>query len=430
MADGASFVPNPGRRGTPPPPRHDAPARGFHATLPGYTATPLISVPAIAQRLGIRSLRLKDESQRLGLPSFKLLGVSWAVARAVLRQARSSHEPTLSTVREAATRLPGLALVAATDGNHGQAVARMASLIGVDARVYVPSGTAPARIDAIAGEGACVEVVKGTYDEAVVRSGAELRPGELLVTAAQSRVDPDIPPWMIQGYGTIIAELDEQLAQARAAPPSLVAVQAGVGALAAAVAGGVRGATLVLVEPRDAACYLASACAGRRVSVDGPHTSIMVGLNCGTPSPAAWPTVSAAVDAFMAIDDAAAVEAMRLLAAAGIVAGETGAAGLAGLLALSHEARSRLGLTAATDALVINTEGATDPDRYAAIVAGVPSRSHDVAQARGDVPGAVRSLPTPTAMAPASNHWGVSASGMPPVGMIRASGATASNDLR
>jgi diaminopropionate ammonia-lyase len=365
MDDGASFVPNPARRETPPPHDAPAPARGFHATLPGYAATPLISVPTVAQRLGIRSLRVKDESLRLGLPSFKLLGVSWAVALAVLRQARSSDEPTLATVRAAAARLPGLALVAATDGNHGQAVARMASLIGVQARVYVPSGTAPARIDAIAGEGARVEVVDGTYDEAVERSGSELRPGDLLVTAAQSRVDPDIPRWMIEGYGTMLAELGEQ---ARAAPPSIVAVQAGVGALAAAVARGVRGATLVLVEPRDASCYLASARAGRPVSVPGPHTSIMVGLNCGTPSPAAWPTVSAAVDAFMAVDDAAAVEAMRLLAAAGIVAGETGAAGLAGLLALSPEARSRLGLSAATDALVINTEGATAPDRYTAIV--------------------------------------------------------------
>jgi diaminopropionate ammonia-lyase len=104
----------------------------------------------------------------------------------------------------------------------------------------------------------------------------------------------------------------------------------------------------------------------------------MVGLNCGTPSPAAWPTVSAAVNAFIAIDDSAAAEAMRLFAAAGIVAGETGAAGLAGLLALSLQARARLGLTATTDALVINTEGATAPDRYAAIVGGALSRSHDV----------------------------------------------------
>jgi diaminopropionate ammonia-lyase len=244
----------------------------------------------------------------------------------------------------------------------------MAALLGLRARIYVPADTAAARIDAIAGEGARVTSVDGSYDDAVARSGADLGPDDLLVTVAMSSVDPDIPRWMIDGYATMLDELQEQLTAAGGAPPALVAVQAGVGALAAAIAGHLGAPKLVVVEPLDAACHLASGLAGRALSVPGPHRSIMAGLNCGTPSPAAWPTVSAAADAFVAIDDAWAVEAMRLLARAGVTAGETGAAGLAGLLALTDEDRKRLGVTPEADVLVVNTEGATAPDRYEAIV--------------------------------------------------------------
>jgi diaminopropionate ammonia-lyase len=345
-----------------------APARAFHASLETYAPTALVSAPAIAHRLGVRRLWVKDESIRLGLPSFKMLGVSWAVARAVSRRAGQEGELSLTTARAAAARLPGLTLVTATDGNHGHAVARMAALLGLTARIYLPDDAARARIAAITTEGARVEIVDGSYDDAVARSGAELGPDDLLVTAAMSPVNPNIPRWMIDGYATMLHEVHEQLTAAGDAPPALVAVQAGVGALTAAVARHLRCGRLVVVEPHDAACHLASALAGHPVSVPGPHRSIMAGLNCGTPSPAAWPTVSAAVDAFVAIDDTWAQEAMRLLARAGVTAGETGAAGLAGLLALTDEDRTRLGVTPDSDLLVINTEGATAPDRYEAIV--------------------------------------------------------------
>ena len=79
---------------------------------------------------------------------------------------------------------------------------------------------------------------------------------------------------------------------------------------------------------------LASMEAGEIVAVPGPHDSIMAGLNCGSPSIVAWPIVSRGIDAFIAIPDERAREAMRALASEGIVAGETGAAGLAGLIEL------------------------------------------------------------------------------------------------
>jgi diaminopropionate ammonia-lyase len=160
--------------------------------------------------------------------------------------------------------------------------------------------------------------------------------------------------------------------------PTLVVAQIGVGAFAAAVtrhfrSPGVSPRPKILgVEPARAACALASAEAGGIVHVPGPHGSIMAGLNCGSPSVVAWPTISKGIDLFVAIEDDWAREAMRMLAGAGIVSGETGAAGLAGLLAFAQEEEGRrtLGLTEEARVLVFNCEGATDPGAYGRIVAG------------------------------------------------------------
>jgi diaminopropionate ammonia-lyase len=57
----------------------DGVVRAFHAGLPGYAPTPLTEVPALAAELGTGRVLVKDESARLGLPAFKVLGASWAV---------------------------------------------------------------------------------------------------------------------------------------------------------------------------------------------------------------------------------------------------------------------------------------------------------------------------------------------------------------
>ena len=90
----------------------------------------------------------------------------------------------------------------------------------------------------------------------------------------------------------------------------------------------------------------------------------MAGLNCGTPSPIAWPILHSGISAFVTVDDTDAEDAMRALAEVGVESGESGAAGLAGLLAFGPE----LGLTRSDRVLVISTEGATDPVAYARIV--------------------------------------------------------------
>ncbi len=354
----------------------------FHQRLPTYATTPLIDVPELARTLGIGQLLIKDESHRLALPAFKILGASWAVYRALETRLGQSLEPwrTIDELTEKLAPLRPITLTTATDGNHGRAIAHVAALFGFEARIYVPAGTASARIDAIASEGARVEVVNGTYDNAVVRAAEDASASCVVISDTSWPGYEEIPGWVAEGYSTIMSEIDDELAKRSESNPKLIAIQFGVGALAAAVVRHYRQTRfdrqpkILSVEPLHAACALASMEAREIVTVPGPHDSIMAGLNCGRPSMLAWPIVSRGIDAFIAISDERAREAMRALARAGIVAGETGAAGLAGLFELligaeSPRNREALEIDENTRALVIVTEGATDPESYHRIVA-------------------------------------------------------------
>jgi diaminopropionate ammonia-lyase len=360
----------------------------FHRRLPGYQPTPLIDAPELARMLRIGRVLVKNESSRLGLPAFKILGASWAVYRAL--EARLGHRvESWESMDELAERLAPvrpLTLATATDGNHGRAVAHMAALLGLEARIYVPAGTAQARIDGIAGEGARVEIVAGTYDDAVACAARDAGARCLIISDTSWPGYEEIPRWVMEGYSTIMTEIEDELARRGEKEPDVVAVQFGIGALAHAV---VRhycrkedeaGPKILSVEPLRAACMLASMEAGEIVAIPGPHDSIMAGLNCGCPSIVAWPTVSRGIDAFIAIPDERAREAMRALARIGIVAGETGAAGLAGLIELltgaeNSQHREALGINERSRALLLVTEGATDPAAYRQIVGDERARA-------------------------------------------------------
>ncbi|MFN8035125.1 MAG: diaminopropionate ammonia-lyase [Acidimicrobiia bacterium] len=356
--------------------------RELHRRLPGYQPTPLRRAPLAEHRLGLERLWVKDESHRLGLPAFKMLGASWALYRALCERLGREPEPwsdLTSLVRVLAPLRP-LTLVCATDGNHGRAVARLARLLEFSSRIYVPENTVPARIEAITNEGASVSVVAGTYDDAVVRAGEEAeRPDVLIVSDTAWQGYEEIPRWVIEGYSTIFAEIEEELARRGEPGPDLVVVQMGVGAFAAAVIGWYlapsRSPTRVLgVEPTRAACVLESLRAGEMVHVEGGQDSIMAGLNCGTPSLVAWPVLRDGLAACVAIDDERAREAVRLLADDGLESGESGAAGLGGLLEIAEQpaAADRVGLHRGSRVLAFSTEGPTDPREWEAIVGRPP----------------------------------------------------------
>jgi diaminopropionate ammonia-lyase len=355
--------------------------RTYHASMPGYRPTELRSAPAAAARLGAAEVLVKDESARLGLPSFKVLGASWAVYRALLHRLGATPEqvPTFQALQEAVRPLHPFSLSAATDGNHGRAVAHMAALLGLGADIYVPDNTVAARIDAIAGEGARVTVVDGGYDDAVRRSAQDASDRCLVISDTSWEGYEQVPGWVIEGYATVFDEIEEQLERDGLRRPDVVAVPIGVGALAAAVVRHFWSAPaprprIVGVEPTSAACVLESVAAGQIVTLTHPQESIMAGLNCATPSLIAWPLVSRGIDMYLAVPDSFVADATRLLAADGIVAGECGAAGLAAMTALTDDphvggAREALGLGEDSRVLLICTEGATDPEAYRRLTA-------------------------------------------------------------
>jgi diaminopropionate ammonia-lyase len=319
-------------------------AYAFHQSLPGYSPTPLVSVPELAAELGVGRVLVKDESSRLGLPAFKVLGASWAC-------------------RQVLHRRPGAMLVTATDGNHGRAVARMAAHFGAAATVFVPAVMRPQTAARIAGEGAKVVWVDGDYDHAVrcAATFAGDEPGRALVQDTAWAGYEQIPAWIVQGYQTLPDEIDTQLGRA----PDLVAVPVGVGSLAEAVVRHYRrpGAAhpgVLSVEPDTAACVLASLTAARPVTVPTAAT-VMAGLNCGTMSRSAWPVLRAGCDAAVAVSDQDALRAAADLGQLGICSGPSGAATLAGARAALNQPGRRAALGLDDDAVVVllSTEGPT-----------------------------------------------------------------------
>ncbi len=381
------------------PPPAGIPA--FHASMPGHAPTTLHDVPALAGELGVGRVLVKEESQRFGLPAFKVLGVSWAVARLVLERAgRRPGDPagsndggasndagasndggpgaiavgkvTWDRVVAAAATLGGLTLATATDGNHGRALARLARLLGLSARVHVPAVMAPGPAAAIAAEGAEVVRVDGSYDEAVETAAREADANDDVVLV-QDTAWPGyerVPGWIVEGYSTLVAEVDDQVADLGLAGVDLTVVPTGVGSLAQAVVTwnrsrpphpGGRHRAVVAAEPETAACVVASLRADRMVTVATAAT-VMAGPNCGRPSSLAWPVLRDGLDGAIAVADGAASAAVEDLGALGIDAGASGAASLAAARALVHgpgAAARRDHLALSTDAVVVllSTEG-------------------------------------------------------------------------
>jgi diaminopropionate ammonia-lyase len=381
-----SLLVNHGTKPLPAGARPGPEVNAFHRRLPGYAPSPVHDVPPLADAAGVARVLVKDESSRMGLPAFKILGASWATYRVLcdrLAAAGVQGDPVWDTLPDLAAlvarHLGPLRLVAATDGNHGRAVARMAKLLGLSATILMPDGTAQARVGGIAAEGAEVIVVPGTYDDAVAESAAMAGERDLVISDTSWPGYEDPPRRVIEGYATIFAELEGQLAEFGVPAPDLVMVPLGVGALGAAAASWFRaglepgeGPMLVGVEPDSAACVAAAVEAGHVVEVPGPHRSIMAGLNCGLASMLALPAVAAGFDAFVTIDDDRCRDAIRSLAAAGLDVGETGAAALGGLMALRAEHGAELPVPAEAAVLLLATEGVTDPVNFERIVGRPP----------------------------------------------------------
>jgi diaminopropionate ammonia-lyase len=335
------------------------------ASWPGYAPTPLVRLDGRARGLGLAALWYKDERGRFGLKSFKALGGAYAVRRVLERQARPAREVTVTC---------------ATDGNHGRSVAWGARLFGCNCVIFIHATVSEGRAEAIRRYGADVVRVQGNYDDAVRHAANEAaRHGWFVVSDTSYAGYRDVPVDVMHGYGVMAAEIVRQLPANEV--PTHVFVQVGVGALAAAMCAsfwlkwGARRPQFVAVEPDRADCLVRSIAAGRPVAVHGDLATVMAGLACGEVSELAWEVLREGADAALAVADDYALAAVRAFANPVdgdpvIVAGETGGAGLAALLALQDhpELRATLGLDRAARVLLLGSEGDTDPEIYRQIV--------------------------------------------------------------
>ena len=326
---------------------------------PDYAPTPLLDLPRLAGRLGVAQVLVKDEGRR-ALGSFKSLGGTYAGLRALARVSGITIE------RLIADRPAGLpALLCASDGNHGLAVAAAAAFAGAPARVFLPAGVPHLRAQRIELQGADIVWVRGTYDDAV-DAAAEAARGGAGILIADTTDDPSDPVVgdVMAGYGVIAAEVRAQVADAGHEAPTHVFVQGGVGGLAAAIADGVKDwmaapAGIVVVEPESAACIAAALAADRPVRIEGALETVAEMLSCGEASAPALAVLRARGAAALTISEFELAEAPRILReCGGPRATPSGAAGLAGAIRLLGDAAAaaRFGATVRSRVLILATE--------------------------------------------------------------------------
>ncbi|WP_051228348.1 diaminopropionate ammonia-lyase [Pleomorphomonas oryzae] len=355
-------------------------AAGVISSWVGYAPTPLASLSTLAAELGVACIHYKDEGERFGLGSFKALGGAYAVFRLLAAELRRRHG-SVDEAALAAGQMRGLAkditVCCATDGNHGRSVAWGARMFGARAVIFIHANVSEKRAEAIRSYGAKVVRTSGNYDDSVREADRTATANGWFVVSDTSYPGyTDVPRDVMQGYAVMVAEALGALD----APPTHVFIQAGVGGLAAAVIAhlwevyGTDMPTVVIVEPDKAACLYESALAGHPTTVIGDLDTIMAGMACGEPSVIAWPILQGGASAFMTLPDDMAVSTMQLLASgkagATIVGGESGVAGLAGLIvaATQPDWRQTLGVDRTSRVLLFGSEGDTDPDLYARIV--------------------------------------------------------------
>ncbi|KAJ4165474.1 hypothetical protein LMH87_007106 [Akanthomyces muscarius] len=341
------------------PPSKDLPdIVRFHQRFPGYSPTALVGLPAVAQDAGVGAVYIKNESDRCGLPAFKILGASWGTYRAVTKRLDLPLSTTFDAIHQALSASP-LTLYAATDGNHGRAVARMAALFGIAAEVHVPCCMKSDIIKLIRQEGGKVVVSRRDYDAAVQEAFVASQHSQGLYIQDCAFGDyTEVPQWIVEGYETMMHEIDGQLGEMS---PTLVIAPVGVGSFAQSVVAhyktqhGAR-SKVMSVEPDTAACLWKRLVRGEETSVQSAPT-IMAGLECSTVSESSWPILQQGIDVSATVSDHEAHEACETLHKLGVAAGPCGAASLAALRRLGPEEKSLLGLDKDSVVVLLSTEG-------------------------------------------------------------------------
>ncbi len=361
-------------------------ASNFHKSFPQYEVTPLTRLSGLAGYLGLKRLYVKDESYRFGLNAFKVLGGSYAIARYMAQQLHKdvSEIPyDVLTSQKLKEEFGQATFFTATDGNHGRGIAWAANRLGQKCVVRMPKGTTQTRLMNIAKENAEVTIEDLNYDDCVRMAAREAQNTEhgIMVQDTAWEGYEEIPTWIMQGYGTLAMEADQQLAD-DGCRPTHIFIQAGVGSLAGAVIGYFANRfkedppVMVVVEANAADCLYRSAVQGdgNRVDVTGDMLTIMAGLACGEANTVSWDILRNHADAFVSCPDWVSANGSRIYAAPvrgdqQVISGESGSVTMGLVHALMtkpeyRELKDALKLDENSEVLLVSSEGDTDPDRY------------------------------------------------------------------
>ena len=353
-------------------------AYNFHKTLPGYLPTPLLNLRHFAKKIGIGDCYIKDESQRLGLNAFKVLGASYAMAEEIKKYVPEGQSNlSFESIKSHKTSIKDLTFVTATDGNHGRAVAWCAEQYGCRAVVFMPKGSSEIRLKAILEHKAKAEITELNYDETVKYAESEaIKNNWVLLQDSSWPGYTEVPRNIMVGYKTMVQEFFEQTSDW----PTHVIAQAGVGSFAASIFSSFISSTkqqpkFILLEPSGAACFFNSV----KVGDKKPHltpdlNTMMAGLSCGMPSILAWDIIVPIADIFAICEDNIAIKGMQILSQPtegdpSIISGESGAVPIGFLHEVAtnplySDLRDQLQLDVSSKVLFFSTEGDTDPELY------------------------------------------------------------------
>lgn len=358
----------------------------FHKSFPEYAVTPLVNLRNLAKELGVKSIYVKDESYRFGLNAFKVLGGSYCIGRYIAdRLEMNINELPYDKIisQEVKARLGEITFVTATDGNHGRGIAWTANRIGQKSVVYMPRGSAEERLENIRTLGSEASITDMNYDDTVRLAERQANEkGWIMVQDTAWEGYQKIPTWIMQGYTTMGLEAAEQL---KGEKPTHIFLQAGVGAMAGAIAGFFVNLysmedrpVIVIVEPNKADCIYRTAEKGKIQTVKGNMNTIMAGLACGEPCTIGWDVLRNSAEHFVSIPDYIAAKGMRILGNPlendeKVISGESGAATVGFVAEVMQNdsmdfLRKRIGLNANSKVLCFNTEGDTDQRNYRRIV--------------------------------------------------------------
>ncbi|KAJ4318033.1 hypothetical protein N0V94_004634 [Neodidymelliopsis sp. IMI 364377] len=332
----------------------------FHSQLPNYARTPLIPLEEVARKLKVKAVYVKDESSRLGLPAFKILGSSWGSCRAIIAKTGIPTDSPLEQIAQAAQK-EGIVLFTASAGNHGRALAAMARILGIQARIHVPRTVNAEAIQLITSEGAKVTVSKKDYDGAMGDAWGEASSteGGLFVQDTAFERYEDIPGWIVEGYSTMLSETEEQLKE-QGLKADLVVTPVGVGSLAHAIVrhckSNGRHCAVMSVEPDTAACLYTSLVARTPIPVSTTKTT-MEGMNCGTLSSTVFEDLQTGIDASATISDYESHQAIQYLASRSVNSGPCGGAALAAVWRLAESTDRPVWLSDDAIVVVLSTEG-------------------------------------------------------------------------